>query len=122
MLVLIYDVIFRTKTVTYVGEDTNWFIKISSKLVGLNGSYIIEVQYKGENSVKLVDFNIHPHYEVGIPYLNEKGNYYWECKDDCGYYDKEDKLLFFIVWKEDKQSEEQMKFIDLKKTKTNWWQ
>ncbi len=121
MLVSICEVIFRTKTVTYMGEDKNWFIKINSKLVGLNGSYSIEVRYNGKESIQYVDFNIHPHYEVGFPSLNEKGYYFWECKDDCGYYDKDSKLLFFIVWKEDNNSEEKMKFIDLRKISTNKW-
>ncbi|WP_423801221.1 hypothetical protein [Neobacillus sp. SAB-20_R2A] len=122
LLVLIYDVNFRTKTVTYLGEDANWSIKINSKLVGLNGSYRIEVQYKGSKSIEYIDFNIHPpHYEAGIPSLDEKGFYQWECKDDCGFYDKDEKLLFFIVWKEGHHSEEKMRFIDLKKIPTNWW-
>lgn len=104
LLVSIYIVIFRAKTVTYFGEDKNWIIKINAKLVELNGSYSIEVQYKGKESIEYADFNIHPHYEVGFHSLNDNGYYYWKCNDDCGYHDKDSKLIFFIVWKEEKQS------------------
>jgi hypothetical protein len=34
LLVCIYEVIFRIKTVTYIGEDNNWMITINAKLVG----------------------------------------------------------------------------------------
>lgn len=86
VLVLIYDVNFRTKTVTYFGKDANWSIKINSKLVGLNGSYRIEVQYKGNKSIEYIDFNIHPQqYEAGIPSLDEKGFYQWEVRMTVGF-------------------------------------
>jgi hypothetical protein len=114
----LYVVVFRTKTVTYSGENKDWSIKIHSKLVGLNGSYRIEVQYKGEEPIQYVDFNIHPHYDVGIPDLNETGYYIWECKDDCGYYAKESELLFFVIWK-GKDSEEKGRFIVLRKITGN---
>jgi hypothetical protein len=115
LVISIYKVIFQTRTVTYIGEDENWFIEINSKLVGLNGSYRIEIQYKGNEVIRNVDFNIHPHYEGVLPSLNKDGYYYWECRDDCGYYDKKDKLLFFVVWKEANHSGEKMRFIDLRK-------
>ena len=98
-----------------MGEDMNWFIKINAKLVEFNGSYSMEVRYKGKKSIENVDFRIYPHYEPGFPTLNENGYYYWECKNDCGYYDKDSKLIFFIFWTEDNKSEEKMKMIDLRK-------
>jgi hypothetical protein len=110
-----YEVILRTKTVTYKGENSQWSVQIDNKLVGLNGSYRIEIRYKGKERIKFVDFNIHPHFRGGFPARNEEGFYYWECNQDCGYYDQESKLLFFIVWKEGEKEEEQMRFIELRK-------
>lgn len=52
LLGALYEVIFRTKTVTYMGEDRDWLVKVHAKLVGLNGSYNIEVQYKGKESIQ----------------------------------------------------------------------
>jgi hypothetical protein len=115
LLVCIYEVIFRIKTVTYIGEDNNWMIKINAKLVQFNGSYRIEVQYKGKESIENINFNIHPHYGVGSPSLDKNGYYLWECNDDCGFYDKDSKLIFFIVWKEENKPGEIMKLIDLRK-------
>ncbi|MDR6999051.1 hypothetical protein [Neobacillus niacini] len=115
LVVSIYNLIIRTRTVTYMGENKNWFIKINAKLVGLNRSYSIEVKYKGKATIQNADFNIHPrHYDLGFHSFNKNG-YYWVCKDDCGYYDKDSKLLFFIVWKEKNDTEEKMNFIDLRK-------
>lgn len=97
-----------------MGEDNHWHVKIHSQLVGLNGSYYIEVRYKGIETIRYLDFNIHTHYSGFAP-SNNSDYYYWECKNDCGYYDKESELLFFIVWKENNDLEEKMNFIDLKK-------
>lgn len=116
LLASIYEVVIKTQTVTYMGENKNWLIKINSKLVGLNGSYNIEIRYKRKATIQNADFNIHPqHYASGFPIFNKNGYYYWECKDDCGYFDKESKLLFFIVWRENNNSEEKMNFIELRK-------
>lgn len=116
LLVLVYVVVIKTQTVTYIGENKNWLITINSKLVGLNGSYSIEIRYKGKATIQNADFNIFPqHYSSGFPSFNKKGYYYFECKDDCGYFNKESKLLFFIVWKENNNSEEKMNFIELSK-------
>lgn len=119
LFVLLFEVVFRTRTVTYMGENKNWLISINAKLVGLNGSYNIEVRHKGKEPIHGVYFNIHPHYDVGFPILNDKGYYYWECKDNCEYYDKDSKLLFFVSWKEDKITEEKMEFIELRKISPN---
>ncbi|MFD3449872.1 hypothetical protein ACFDTO_35435 [Microbacteriaceae bacterium 4G12] len=117
-----YEVIFRTKTVSYMGESRDWFIEINSKLIGLNGSYSIEVRYKGKNSIQYADFNIYPHfYNVGYSSFDKNGYFYWKCKDDCGYYGKDSKLLFFIVWKEGNDSEEKMQFIDLRRIPSKRW-
>jgi hypothetical protein len=115
LLILLYEVIFRTKTVTYIGENDHWFAKINAKLVGLNGSYSIEVRFKGKEPIQNVDFNIYPDYHVGYIPVHKNGYYYWECKDDCGYYDKESELLFFISWKEKNNLDEKMNFIEMKK-------
>jgi hypothetical protein len=119
LLVSFYEVIFRTKTVTYKGEDSQWSVNIENKLVGLNGSYGIEIRYKGKEQIKFVDFNIHPHFRGGFPVKREEGSYYLECNQDCGYYEKESKLLFFIVWREGEKGEEHMRFIDLIKAPSN---
>jgi hypothetical protein len=116
-LIAFYVVMFRTKTVTYVGEDENWLIKINASIVELNSSYRLEVQYKGNENIELVNFNIHPHYETGLPTLDENGYYLYECKDDCNYHDKDSKLLLFIIWMEKNHSVENMDFIELKKKK-----
>jgi hypothetical protein len=115
----LYEMVFRTKAVSYVGEDRDWLIKIDAKLIGLNGSYNIEVHYKGKDIIQGVYYHIHPHYEVGFPSLNEHGYYYSECKSDCGYYDKDSTLLFFITWQDDKLAQEKAKFIELRKTLTD---
>jgi hypothetical protein len=116
LILAFYDVIFKTRTVTYFGENKSWMVQIKAKLVGLNGSHSIEVRYKGEESIHDVDFHIHPqHYGGVFPTFNKEGVYYYECNDDCGFYDKSTKLLFFISWKENDQPEEKMNFIDLKK-------
>jgi hypothetical protein len=115
LLVSIYEVMLRPKTVTYLGEDENWLITINAKIEGLNSSYRIEVKYKGNEEVENLNFNIHPHYESGIPFLDENGYYIYECKNECTYYDKESKLLLFIIWKQKNHSVENLDFIDLKK-------
>lgn len=115
LIVSIYEVIFETKTVTYVGEDKNWFIEINSNLVGLNGSYRIEVRYKGKKPIQDVDLKINPYYELRFSSFTKNDYYFWECKDDFGYYDKKSKLRLFIFWKEANNSEEEMAIIDLKK-------
>lgn len=114
LLLSLYEVVFRTRTVTYFGENQNWSVKINSKLVGLNGSYNIEIKYKGKGSVHYIDFNIHPRYGGGSAESIKNGYYYEEC-NDCGYYDRDAALLFFIVWKEKNNSEEKMEFIQLMK-------
>ncbi|SFA89766.1 MULTISPECIES: hypothetical protein [unclassified Bacillus (in: firmicutes)] len=114
LIVSMYEVIFRTRTVTYMGEDMNWFIEINSKLVGLNGSYRIKVRYKGKEHIQDVDFKINPYYELRFSSFNKNNYYYWDCKDDCGYYDKNSKLRLFIFWVGN-NSEEKMAIIDLKK-------
>lgn len=115
LLVSIYEVMLRPKTVTYMGEDENWLITINAKIEGLNSSYRIVVKYKGNEKVENLNFNIHPHYESGLPLLDENGYYIFECKNECTYYDKESKLLLFIIWKEKNHSEENLDFIDLRK-------
>lgn len=115
LVVSIYVVLYRTKTVTYVGEDENWHIKITAKIVEMNSGYRVEVQYKGSERIEKLDFNIHPHYAAGLPTLDENGYYLYECKDECGYFDKESKLLLFIIWQKESQSEENMDFIELRK-------
>ena len=108
-------VIFRSHSVTYQGEDENWLITINAHLVGLNGSYNTRIQYKEKEPIYVVDYNIYPHYQGGgIVSLSEEGFYYSEC-DDCGYFDKDEELLFFITWKVDTLQDEKMKWIKLKK-------
>jgi hypothetical protein len=114
LFVSLYWVVFRTRSVTYQGEDKNWLVEINAKLVGLNGSYNIEIQYKGRESINDVDYNIYPHYQGGYFSLNGEGSYSWEC-DSCGYYDKDEELLFFITWREGKSSDEKVKWITLRK-------
>jgi hypothetical protein len=115
LLVSFYEVMLRGKTVTYMGEDENWLITINAKVEGLNSSYRIVVKYKGNEKVEYLNFNIHPHYESGLPLLDASGYYIYECKNECTYYDKESKLLLFIIWKEKNHSVENLDFIDLKK-------
>jgi hypothetical protein len=115
LLVSFYEVMLKGKTVTYMGEDENWLITIHAKIEGLNSSYRIVVKYKGNAEVENLNFNIHPHYESGLPLLDESGYYIYECNNDCSYYDKESKLLLFIIWKEKNHSAENLDFIDLKK-------
>ncbi|WHZ05547.1 hypothetical protein QNH48_13340 [Neobacillus sp. YX16] len=115
LFVSFYEVMVSGKTVTYMGEDGNWLITINAKIEGLNSSYRIVVKYKGKKEVENLNFNIHPHYESGLPLLNENGYYIYECKNECTYNDKESKLLLFIIWKEKNQSVENLDFIDLKK-------
>ncbi len=94
-------------------------IKINASIVELNSSYRVEVQYKGNEDIELVNFNIHPHYDTDLPTLDENGYYLYECKDECNFYDKESKLLLFIIWKEKNHSVENMDFIELKKMERN---
>jgi hypothetical protein len=117
LLVSFYVVMIKGKSVTYMGEDKNWRITIHAEIEGLNSSYRIVVKYKGNTEVENLNFNIHPHYENGIPSLDENGYYIYECNNDCSYYDKESKLLLFIIWKEKDHSVENLDFIDLKKVR-----
>jgi hypothetical protein len=117
LLISFYEVMVRGKTVTYMGEDENWRITINSKIEGLNSSYTVVVKYKGVEKIELLDFNIHPHYETGLPSIDKDGYYVFECKNECSYYDKESKLLLFMIWKEKKHSVENMDFIELRKMK-----
>jgi hypothetical protein len=115
LFVSFYVVMLRGKTVTYMGEDENWRITINSKIEGLNSSYTVEVKYKGIAEIEQLNFNIHPHYETGLPVLDKDGYYIFECKNECTYYDKETKLLLFMIWKEKNHSVENMDFIELRK-------
>jgi hypothetical protein len=117
LLISFYEVMVRGKTVTYMGEDENWRITINSKIEGLNSSYTVVVKYKGVEKIEQLDFNIHPHYETGLPSIDKDGYYVFECKNECSYYDKESKLLLFMIWKEKKHSVENMDFIELRKMK-----
>jgi hypothetical protein len=117
LLVSFYEIMIKGKTVTYMGEDENWRITINAKIEGLNSSYQVVVKYKGKKEIEQLNFNIHPHYESGLPSLNKDGYYVFECKNDCTYYDKESKLLLFIIWKEKKNSVENMDFIELIKSR-----
>jgi hypothetical protein len=119
LLFAVYEVIIKTKTVTYFGENEVWLVQIKAKLVGLNGSHSIEIRYKGKEIIQDVSFHIHPHYDGGYVSFNNDGIYFEECKDECGYYDKSAELLFFIAWKENNRLEEKMHFIDLKKISSN---
>ena len=116
LLVSLYFVVFRTQSAMYYGEDREWSVKINAQLKGLNGSYTIKIQHKGTDSINVVNYNIYPHYQGGVVYLNKDGYYVEECKDDCGYYDQEEELLFFIAWKEDNFSKEKREFLKLRKT------
>jgi hypothetical protein len=116
LFVSFYVVMLVGKTVTYMGEDENWRITINSKIEGLNSSYTVEVKYKGIEEIEQLYFNIHPHYETGLPVLDKDGYYIFECKNECTYYDKESKLLLFMIWKEKNHSEENMDFIELRKS------
>ncbi|MFL0366181.1 hypothetical protein ACH0BF_24630 [Pseudobacillus sp. 179-B 2D1 NHS] len=117
LVVSVHEVVIKTRTVAYIGENENWLIKINSELVGLNASYKGEIQYKGKATIKNADFNIRPeHFTAGPPIFDKHGYFYWECKDDCEYSDKEPKLLFFIVWRENNNSEVKMNFVELKRT------
>ncbi|MDM5327138.1 hypothetical protein [Neobacillus sp. CF12] len=115
LLISFYEVMVRGKTVTYMGEDENWRITINSKIKGLNSSYTVVVKYKGIAEIEQLNFNIHPHYEAGLPVLDKDGYYIFECKNECTYYDKESKLLLFMIWKEKNHSIENMDFIELRK-------
>jgi hypothetical protein len=117
LFVSFYEVMLKGKTVTYMGEDENWRITINSKIEGLNSSYTVEVKYKGIEEIEQLDFNIHPHYETGLPSLDSDGYYIFECKNECTYYDKESKLLLFMIWKKKNHSLENMDFIELRKMK-----
>jgi hypothetical protein len=117
LVVTFYEVMVRGKTVTYMGEDENWVISINAKVEGLNSSYRIVVKYKGKEEIEQLDFNIHPHYESGLPSLDKDGYYVFECKNECTYYDKESELLLFIIWKEKNHSVENLDFIELRKIK-----
>jgi len=117
LFVTFYQIMLRGKTVTYMGEDENWRITINSEIEGLNSSYTIVVKYKGNKEIEHLNFNIHPHYESGIPSLNNDGYYIYECKNECTYYDKESKLLLFIIWQEKNHLVEKMDFIELRKIK-----
>jgi hypothetical protein len=113
LLVSFYEVMLKGKTVTYKGEDENWMITINAKVEGLNSSYRIVVKYKGNEEVENLNFNIHPHYESGLPSLDDNGYYIYECNNECSYYDKESKLLLFMIWKEKNHTVENLKFIEL---------
>jgi hypothetical protein len=117
LVVTFYEVMVRGKTVTYMGEDENWVITINAKVEGLNSSYRMVVKYKGKEEIEQLDFNIHPHYESGLPSLDKDGYYVFECKNECTYYDKESELLLFIIWKEKNHSVENLDFIELRKIK-----
>jgi hypothetical protein len=109
-------VVFRTRTAVYRGENTNWLVTIHSKLKGLNGSYSISIQYKGTRSIQIEDYNIYPFFQGGLDLPVKNNQYHYHCFDDCGYYDKEEELIFFIVWKEGTTFEEKTSFIILKKS------
>ncbi|MBT2689651.1 hypothetical protein J7I93_15785 [Bacillus sp. ISL-47] len=116
LLFSFYELMVKTKTVRYMGEDENWYVEINSKLAGLNVSYTIEVRYKGKEKIQSAEAAFHPHYNnMSFPSIDKGGYIYWECRDDCGYYDKESELLFFIVWKEDGDLEEKMSLFKLRK-------
>jgi hypothetical protein len=117
LLISIYEVMLRPKTVTYLGEVEHWRITINAKIEGLNSSYTVLVKFKGNEEIEKLDFNIHPHYESGLPSLDKEGYYIFECKNECTYYDKESNLLLFIIWKEKNHSIENMDFIELRKIK-----
>jgi hypothetical protein len=116
LLISLYFVVFRTQSVIYYGEDKEWSVKINAQLEGLNGSYTIKIQHKGKESINVIDYNIYPHYQGGVVFLNKDGYYLEKCKDDCGYYDQDEELLFFIVWREDNFPKEKREFLKLRKT------
>ncbi|USK50437.1 hypothetical protein LIT38_02915 [Bacillus sp. CMF12] len=117
MIFTIYEVMLKTKTVRYTGENGDWSVEINAKLTGFEGSHSIKIRYKGTGTVERADYRIFPDdYEGGYPDFDKKGNYYWECRD-CGYYDQKDELLFFIVWKERGTSDEKVGFLDLKRSR-----
>ncbi|HYK72592.1 MAG TPA: hypothetical protein VEV44_05600 [Pseudoneobacillus sp.] len=115
LLIAVYVVFVQSKTVSYQGEDYDWKVKYSAKIVGLDTSYRLRIKYKGKRTISDVEFNIHPYYAMGIPSLNDDGSYVWECKGECRYIGNHEELLSFISWKEGKYKEEQMRFILLKK-------
>jgi hypothetical protein len=91
--------------VTYSGETDKWHVSIESKLIGTEGSYSIFIKYKENKQVKQVEYDVHPHYGGGwidVEDINNDQVYQYEC-NSCGYYDKEEELLFFIKWKNESQ-------------------
>ncbi|WP_147535504.1 hypothetical protein [Bacillus marasmi] len=113
IVISLYFVVFRTRTATYFGEDQDWQVKVQSKLTGLNGSYTIKIHYKGEKSIQVKDYQITPFFE-GL-YESEliNGQIIYECTDDCGYFDRNENLTFFIVWVEKGNQAEKMRLIKM---------
>ncbi|MCS0788359.1 hypothetical protein [Cytobacillus pseudoceanisediminis] len=112
-----YEVMLKTKTVRYTGENGDWSVEINAKLAGLEGSHSIKIRYKGSGTVERADYRIFPDdYEGGYPGFDNKGNFFWACSD-CGYYDQKDELLFFIVWEERGKAGEKAGFIVLKRSR-----
>lgn len=117
LIFTIYGVMLKTKTVRYTGENGEWSVEINAKLTGLEGSHSIKISYTGTGTVERADYRIFPNdYKGSYPDFDKKGNYYWACSD-CGYYDQKEELLFFIIWKERGKADENVGFIDLKRSR-----
>ncbi|WP_442598792.1 hypothetical protein [Neobacillus sp. D3-1R] len=115
LLTTFYIIFLQTKSVSYQGETDDWTVKYRAKIVSLETSYNLRIQYKGKHNVSNVEMNIHPYYAMGTPKLNNNGTYTWKCKGECRYIEKHKELLAFISWKEKGIQEEKMQFILLKK-------
>lgn len=131
-----YFMFLRVQAVIYEGANENWEITVHAQLTGTEGSNKIIIQYKGDISIYLAEYKFHPHYGGGIILSEETNNsiqqrfqqeksfgfdangvYESLCRDNCGYYDDEENLLFFIHWKGSQYDEGDTELIKLTKVR-----
>lgn len=110
-----YLVVFRTRTVTYQGENANWHVRVQAKLTGLNGTHTIRIKYKGKKSIRVGEYHIKPFFEGEQEPELINGEIVYQCTDDCGYYSKNETLIFFIAWVEGANQIEKINLIDMSK-------
>lgn len=117
LMLCLYLVVFRTKTATYQGENSNWHVEVKAKLKGLNGSHTIRIQYKGKQSIIVREYHIKPFFEGEYEPKLINGQINYQCKDDCGYFAKNETLIFYIAWSEKANEKEKINLIEVTKTK-----
>lgn len=140
MVILLVYLEFAPNSVTYLGQNGDWEVKLEARLVSNVASNILTIGYLGEGTITEAQYHIWPLARSGMLLLDAEDNrlpprerltrwkqtndfrefglYVERCEGEhCEYFDNEKELLFTILWLEDTEQEHRLERLTLKRTK-----